>query len=109
VPRFHLALSTGLEPILSELGMPVAFSDAADFSGITTQTSLKISAVQHAAYLRVDEQGTVAAAATGIALEPTAIEVRPATVLTLDHPFLAFLRDNATGAILFAAQVANPA
>jgi serpin B len=109
VPRFHLALSTGLEPILSELGMPVAFSDAADFSGITTQTSLKISAVQHAAYLRVDEQGTVAAAATGIAVEPTAIQVEPAPQLTLDHPFLAFLRDSATGAILFVAQVTDPA
>jgi len=109
MPRFHLNLATDLEQVLSELGMPVAFTDAADFSGISAQASLKISAVEHAAYLRVDEQGTVAAAATGIALEPTAIEVRPATVLTLDHPFLAFLRDNATGAILFAAQVANPA
>jgi serpin B len=89
--------------------MPVAFSDAADFSGITTQTSLKISAVQHAAYLRVDEQGTVAAAATGIAVEPTAIQVEPAPQLTLDHPFLAFLRDSATGAILFVAQVTDPA
>jgi serpin B len=89
--------------------MPVAFTDAADFSGITTGTALKISAVEHAADLQVDEEGTVAAAATGIGLEPTAVSPLPATRLTLDHPFLAFLRDDATGAILFVAQVTNPA
>jgi serpin B len=109
VPRFHLTFDTGLVPVLSELGMPVAFTDAADFSGITTQTGLKIAAVEHAADLRVDEAGTVAAAATGISLEPTAVEPLPAQRITLDHPFLAFLRDDATGAILFVAQVADPA
>jgi len=109
VPRFHLSFDTGLEPVLSALGMPVAFTNAADFSGITTQTGLKISAVQHAANLRVDEAGTVAAAATGIGIEPTAVAPSPALRLTLDHPFLAFLRDDATGAILFVAQVTNPA
>jgi serine protease inhibitor len=50
----------------------------------------------------------VAAAATGISLEPTAIMIKPATRLTLDHPFLVFLRDDASGAILFAAQVTDP-
>lgn len=109
VPRFHLSLDTSLDPVLSALGMPVAFTDAADFSGITTGTALKISAVEHAADLQVDEEGTVAAAATGIGLEPTAVSPLPATRLTLDHPFLAFLRDDATGAILFVAQVTNPA
>ena len=53
--------------------------------------------------------GTVAAAATGIAIEPTAIAPEPATRFTLDHPFLVFLRDDATGAVLFVAQVSDPA
>jgi serpin B len=109
LPRFHLSFDTALNQVLSELGMPVAFTNAADFSGITTHTRLKISAVEHAADLRVDEAGTVAAAATGIAIEPTAIAPQPATRLTLDHPFLVFLRDDATGAVLFTAQVTNPA
>jgi serpin B len=109
VPKFHLTFDTELSPVLSALGMPVAFSDAADFSGITARTSLKISAVEHAADLQVDEAGTVAAAATGIGLEPTAVAPEPATSLTIDHPFLALLRDDATGAILFVAQVTNPA
>lgn len=109
VPRFHLAFNTALNPVLSALGMPVAFTDAADFSGVTAHPTLKISTVEHAADLQVDEAGTVATAATGIGLVPTAVEREPATRLTLDHPFLAFLRDDATGTILFVAQVTNPA
>ncbi|HWC85303.1 MAG TPA: serpin family protein [Solirubrobacteraceae bacterium] len=109
LPRFELTFDTALNEALSALGMPLAFSDGADFSGITSETRLTISAVEHAATLKVDEAGTVAAAATGIALEPSSATTEPATLLTLDHPFLAFLRDSATGAILFAAQVANPA
>ena len=109
VPRFEVRFDTQLNSVLSELGMPVAFSNAADFSGIITHPSLKISAVEHAADLRVDEQGTVAAAATGISIEPTAVAPMPATRLTLDHPFLAFLRDDATGTVLFVAQVTDPA
>jgi serpin B len=109
VPKFHLTFDAELSPVLSALGMPVAFTDAADFSGIADHTTLKISAVEHAADLQVDEAGTVAAAATGIGLEPTAIAPMPATSLTLDHPFLAILRDDATWAILFVAQVTDPA
>jgi serpin B len=109
LPRFELKFDTALNTVLSHLGMPIAFTDAANFSGMTGQTQLKIAAVEHAADLKVDEQGTVAAAATGISVEPTAVPVGPTTTLRLDHPFLAFLRDDATGAILFVAQVTNPA
>jgi serpin B len=109
MPRFELAFDAALNGVLSSLGMPVAFTDGANFSAITAPTSLKIAAVEHAADLKVDEQGTVAAAATGINLVPTALPGGPQTTLKLDHPFLAFLRDDATGAILFVAQVTNPA
>lgn len=109
MPKFHLAAHTDLVPTLAALGMPVAFSDMADFSGITAQVPLAISAVEHGADLKVDEAGTVAAAATGIALAPTAVAPGRVTRLTLDHPFLLFLRDDSTGTILFAARVSNPA
>ena len=110
MPRFTLTLDTGLTPVLAQLGMPVAFTSAADFSGITTKTKLKISAVEHDAYIRVDQQGTLAAAATGIAVGAMAVRAPPpALLLTINHPFLVFLRDDATGAILFAAQVTDPA
>jgi serpin B len=70
---------------------------------------LRISIVEHAADLKVDEQGTVAAAATGI-VGPTAIARPPGPPVTvdLDHPYLLLLRDDASGAILFVARVADP-
>lgn len=109
VPRFHLSFDTELNPVLSALGMPAAFTDAADLSGIAAHTALKMSAVEHAADLQVDEEGTVAAATTGVGLQPTAVTPTPATRLIVDHPFLVLLRDAVTKTILFVAQVTKPA
>ncbi len=97
-----------LNDVLSALGMPLAFGDAADFSRITRSVALKIQAVEHGATLTADEQGTVAAAATGISTEPTSVLGGPLVRLALDHPFLFFLRDDATGAVLFAGRVVDP-
>ena len=108
IPRFKLSLHAMLNDVLSALGMPVAFSDAANFSGITHSVALKIQAVEHGATLTADEQGTVAAAATGISTEPTALPGGPIVRFTLDHPFLFFLRDDVTGAVLFAGRVVDP-
>jgi serpin B len=109
MPRVSLNLHTSLNDALSALGMPVAFTDGADFSRITRATGLTIHDVEHGAVMKVDEAGTVAAAATGVALTPTAVLGGPAIELSLNHPYLLFLRDRNTGAILFAARVANPA
>jgi serpin B len=109
MPRLKLLLHTSLNSTLEALGMPAAFSALADFSRITHKQSLQIQQVEHAAYMRVDEAGTVAAAATGISTDPTAVLGGPIVRLSLDHPFLLFLRDDSTGAILFAGRVANPA
>jgi serpin B len=108
MPRLHLAAQEQLNVVLASLGMPIAFSDRADFSGIASGPRVTISTVQHGADLKVDEQGTVAAAATGLGLAGAAAPSKPANV-TLDHPFLLFLRDDQSGAILFAGRVANPA
>jgi len=107
MPRFDLVTHAQLNGVLAALGMPLAFSRQADFSGISKQVSLQIQAVEHGAEVRVDEAGTVAGAASGISLTPT-LAVRPATRLVLDHPFLALIRDRRTGAILFAAHVTDP-
>ena len=109
VPRFEEQYDADLTDVLSALGMPIAFTDAADFSGITHSIGLKIAAVEHAADLRVDEAGTVAVGATGITLVPTSIERFVGPSLTLNHPFLAILHDDVTGTVLFVAQVTNPA
>jgi serpin B len=108
MPRFHLHAHAQLNDVLAALGMPLPFTDRANFSRITPRAALKIQDVEHGADLMVDEQGTVAAAATGISFEPTAAPGGPLRRLTLDHPFLLFLRDDTSGAILFAGRVADP-
>lgn len=109
MPRVQLQLHTSLNDALSALGMPVAFSPEADFSGISKKEALQITDVEHGAVMKVDEAGTVAAAATGVVLTPTAVLGGPTIDMTLDRPYLLFLRDRTTGAILFAGRVADPA
>jgi serpin B len=109
MPKIHLRTQTALNAPLEALGMRDAFGAAANFSGITSQAPLQISLVEHAADLKIDEQGTVAAAATGI-VGPTAIALPPGQPVTvnLDRPYLLLLREDSSGAILFVARVANP-
>ncbi len=112
MPRFRLEYRTMLNPALAAMGMSSAFrAGIADFSGIGgTPGSLYLSLVVQAADLQVDEQGTVGAASTVSVINATSAPLlRHAITLRLNHPFLFFIRDNATGAVLFAGQVVNPA
>ena len=111
LPRFHLKTLTSLNQPLEALGMKASFSEAANFSGITAAEQLKIALVEHAADFKVDEAGTEAAAATGVVVEPASAEAGPpnAVVFNANHPFLFFLRDDRTGAVLFAGRLTNPA
>jgi serpin B len=106
LPKFQFDSSFSLKQALSALGMPVAFTDKADFSGITGQPNLIISDVVHKAFVAVDEEGTEAAAATGVIMVGAAM---PANSLTVDRPFVFLIRDIQTGAILFIGRVLNPA
>ena len=109
LPKLKLSTQTSLNAPLAALGMTDAFSPAANFSAITQQRALNISLVEHAADLKLDEAGTVAAAATAI-VGPTAIArpQQPTVTVTFNHPYLLLLRDDTDDAILFAAVVANP-
>jgi serpin B len=112
LPRFRTTASFSLEPFLKSLGATAAFDRyQADFSGITTADELFISAAVHKAYIDVDEQGTEAAAATGVAIAArmTVFQERPPVVVTVDRPFLFAITDAATGLPLFLGRVANPA
>ena len=93
-----------LSQMLATMGMPDAFGRNADFSGMTGNKDLFISAVLHKAFVAVDEQGTEAAAATGVAMRKTAI--RP--IFRADHPFIFIIKDNVSQSILFMGKVANP-
>ncbi len=108
LPRFAIQAETDLAGTLSALGMPLAFdSRLADFSGITAEERLHISAVVHQANISVDEKGTEAAAATAVVMAATAMPA-DSVMLRVDRPFLFAVRDLPTGAILFLGQVADP-
>jgi len=107
MPRFEFESSFSLKEALAAMGMPVAFSGGADFSGMTGNRDLFISDVIHKAFVSVDEAGTEAAAATAVVMEFTAVPEEPVEV-TIDHPFIFLIRDLETGVILFVGRVANP-
>lgn len=110
MPKLDLSSQEDLNGPLQKLGMTDAFGTAADFRGVTTQRSLYISLVEHAAVLKVDEQGTVAAGATAVISPTTAVPVpRKPISLILNRPFLLLLRDDGGGNVLFVARVDNPA
>ena len=107
MPKFEFDSSFGLKKTLSDMGMPVAFSADADFSGMTGNKELFISNVIHKAFVSVDEAGTEAAAATAVIMELTAMPETPVEVI-LNRPFIFLIRDIETGAILFVGRVMNP-
>jgi serpin B len=110
MPKFDFESSFDLAGTLAAMGMPDAFTEFADFSGMTGNRDLLISAVVHKAFVSVDEEGTEAAAATAVVVGPTSAPepVEPAE-LTIDRPFIFLIRDSETGAILFLGRVLNPA
>ncbi len=88
--------------------MPDAFDAAlADFSGMDGQKDLLIQGVLHKAYIAVDEQGTEAAAATGVVVGTLAMPAGSVTV-HVDHPFLFLITDRSSGTILFMGKVVDP-
>jgi serpin B len=107
MPKFTVESQFGLKDTLGAMGMPVAFTDAADFSGMNGKKDLIIQDVVHKAYVAVDENGTEAAAATGVVVGVTSAPPEPVEV-TIDHPFIFFIRDIQTGAILFVGRVIEP-
>jgi serpin B len=109
LPRFRLETGFDLVAVLRGLGVQQAFTDHADFSGITGATRLLINAIAHKAYVDVDEQGTEAAAATAVTFRPTAAfrAAQPVT-MTVDRPFLFAIWSAPAGVPLFLGQVSRP-
>jgi serpin B len=107
MPKFEFDSEFSLKDTLAEMGMPVAFSTGADFSGMTGKRDLYIAEVVHEAFVAVDEAGTEAAAATAVPMELTAVP-EPIVEVTIDHPFIFLIRDIETDAILFVGRVLNP-
>jgi serpin B len=114
LPKFQMTRQFGLAGTLAAMGMPRAFdAAAADFSGMTGNHELFISAVIHKAFIDVNEKGTEAAAATAVVMEkamamPPRFQPPPPPVFRADHPFIFLIRDNRSGGILFMGRVTDP-
>ena len=106
-PKVSLATHASLKPVLSRLGMGVAFSPAADFTGLSDKACC-IGLVEHAATLDIGEKGTVASAATAVGVVASAGRLLPPEV-RFDRPYLLMVTASATGEPLFLARVTNPA
>lgn len=105
LPRFTLEYEIGLNEMLKSMGMEIAFDPArADFSGINRNRDLYITNVKHKTFVQVNEEGTVAAAATSVEMGTTSAP----PVMRVDHPFVFVIHERNTGAILFIGQVTNP-
>lgn len=109
LPKFKITSEFSLGGVLATMGIKDAFdSGKADLTGISKGPDrLFVSAVAHKAFVDVNEEGTEAAAATGIMVGTTAMPMEP-LVFRADHPFLFVIRENKTGSILFIGRVVDP-
>ena len=108
MPLFKFESEFSLGKTLAGMGMPDAFDDRADFSGMTGSKDLLISQIVHKAFVSVDERGTEAVASTaGVVIQVSGPSKEPIPV-TVNRPFIFLIRDTATGTVLFLGRVMNP-
>ena len=113
IPKFKFETKYFMEKILPDMGMPTAFSDDADLTGMEDdpRENLKIDKVIHQAFVEVNEEGTEAAAATAVIMvKTTSIGSEPRIpTFRADHPFIFIIQQKDTGNILFLGRVNDPA
>jgi serpin B len=107
LPKFTYKTEYNLKDILIDMGLDIAFSMNADFSGMNGFGGLFIEKVLHKAYIEVNEEGSEAAAATTVHILETAMP-EPPKVFDADHPFIFFIKHKETDTILFMGSVENP-
>lgn len=109
LPKFTMRQTIDLVPVLKAVGVRDLLTPGqADLSGIDGTHDLSASSVAHGAFVRVDEEGTEAAAATVVGVAPAAIIAGPIQTFRADHPFLFVIRHNAGGGIVFMGRVTEP-
>jgi len=107
-PKFQYSWEIQLNQILSDLGMAVAFDrNSANFAKINPDNQLYITKVKHKTFIKVNEEGTEAAAVTSVGVGVTSVPANPLEFL-VNRPFLYLITEEDTGAILFMGRVENP-
>jgi len=105
LPKFQIRSPQNLKPTLSKMGLDNLFSSQADLSRLSEE-KLHVSQAVHEAYIKIDEDGTEAAAATGVAAAKAAVVFHEdPTPFKADHPFLYTIVHNPTGAVVFIGKV----
>lgn len=107
LPKLKLEEKYRLKPQLMAMGMNRAFTDKAEFEGISGEGPLMISNVIHQTFLAVDEEGTEAAAATAIGIQVTGARLAQNRFIA-DHPFFFLIRDNRSGSVVFMGRIEAP-
>lgn len=110
VPKFTIESDFELSEVLSKMGMKVAFTNTANFTGMSNKDDLKIDKVIHKAKIGIDEEGTEAAAATAVVMvRKTSISGKLKLVeFKADRPFIFILKENKNNTILFMGKVVKP-
>jgi serpin B len=114
MPRFTFTAGGSMNDALRDMGIRTAFGDGADFSGLVDPSSdkkggrLSIQQVVQRTFLAVDEVGTEAAAATGVVMRTTSLDMSSPVEVKADRPFLFVLRDVTRGRVLFVGRVSDP-
>ncbi len=110
MPKFKFGYKELLNDPLIDMGLGIAFSDLADFSGINAGGNLLISRVIHQSFIDVNEKGTEAAAVTVVEIELTSVGPGDDKIyFTADHPFIFVIREKTSNAILFIGKLGKPA
>ena len=108
LPAFGMEYKASVGKVLQDMGMKLAFSDQADFTGMAKDGGLAISDVIHQTFLKVDEDGTEAAGATAVVMSGTSVPVDPPFDMVVDRPFIFAILDRPTGAVLFLGRMLKP-
>lgn len=106
IPKFKLEYEKEFKQVLSDLGMPIAFSQAADFSGMTGKLDLQIDEVKHKSFIEINEEGSEAAAVTVVIMREKSAVIKKA--FNANRPFIIIIKENSTNSILFMGRIENP-
>ena len=106
LPKFTMEYKIKLNDVLSDLGMAVAFTDQADFAEMYPPGNLFISRVKHKTFVKVNEEGTEAAAVTSVAITLTSSGGEFA--MRVDRPFIFVIHEKRSKAILFMGKIIEP-
>lgn len=111
LPKFTLSYGNMLNNVLTLMGMGIAFSDTADFSGIDGKHDLSISLVYHKTYLQVNEKGTTASAVTAVGIVATVANpnLSPQPIIfDVNRPFIFAIKETTTNSIIFMGLIQEP-